>query len=270
MPELHEKRLKSLRYSNSKGEVIPMHHAFLTLSLERRTRMIAMLLPFVFLFLMWWGLPLVTVLWGDIFHFWMSRIYTDGDIAYEQIRVLGRLVYMPYPLMEADDPSVSMVYWNMGICVVLFLLSFLIPKVMAPVTYLTRAALLIQASASLDRMLAPDDFPYTLKIYMLDTLSLNIYLVFLLPVVLGFVYYIFDFSAGRKIMLTVLMLVYFFITIPCQYMLHAVAIHEWTLLFLPIMYLLFGTLLDVLMFISIYAVGMSWQSKETAMQGRGL
>jgi hypothetical protein len=53
-------------------------------------------------------------------------------------------------------------------------------------------------------------------------------------------------------------------------MLHAYIIHEWTLLFLPLMYLLFGTLLDVLMFVSMYAFGMSWRSDAKAMHGRGL
>ena len=207
--------------------------------------------------------------WGHIFEFWMQGIY-GGHAGSHSLRILGRVINLPYPMLEAEVPSFGAVYWNLLICIVLFLASFLMPQRITPVTYLVRATLLIQASASIDRMVSPGDFPYTLLLYLTDALALSIYLVFLLPVILGFVYYIFDFGLWRKVLLTVIMLAYFFVAIPCQYMLHAMIIHAWTLLFLPLMYLLFGTLLNVLMFVSIYAVGMSWHSNVKAMQGRGL
>ncbi len=263
------KRFTSLRYSNTKGNIIPMHHAFLTVQMPGSARITAFVLPLIFLALIWLFLPVIIAGWGGILAFWTDRIYS-GNIGHEEARILGRHLTIPYPMLDAETPSSSMVYWNLVICAVAFVLSFLMPSRIAPLTYLTRAALLIQSTASIDRLISPDFFPYTLKLYMTDTLSLCVYLVFLLPAVLGFVYYIFDFGLWRKLVLTILMLAYYFIAIPCQYMLHAVIIHEGTLLFLPLMYLLFGTLLDVLMFVSIYAFGMSWRSSLKSMQGRGL
>ena len=119
-------------------------------------------------------------------------------------------------------------------------------------------------------MLSPHFFPYTLKIYLLDAMVQCVYMLFLMPLILGMVYYIFDFTLWRKCLLTIMMLGYFIVAIPCQYMLHAYIIHEWTLLFLPLMYILLGIVMDVLMFVSIYAYGMSWQSRKEALQGRGI
>lgn len=263
-------RIAGLRYSNTQGKIIPLHHAFLTVNMNRFSRNTAIIMPAIFLLIIWLFLPSVMQIWSDVFAFWMSRIYEGGTVAHETVRLLGRELSMPFPLLVAEKPSEHLVYTNLIVCAIAFLLSFLVPARIAPINYLLRAVILIQASASLDRIISPDYFPYTMQIYMVDALTLSIYLIFLLPLVLGFVYYIFDFGLLRKIILTVMMLAYYFLTIPCQYMLHAYIVHEGTLLFLPIMYLMFGTLLNVLMFVSIYSFGMSWRSNNKTMNGRGL
>ncbi len=262
-------RLSDLRYSNTRGTVIPLHHAFLTLRMRSFERISAIVMPLFFLAVVWLFLPLIARGWAGIFEFWMQKIY-DGHVAYHTTQILGRMIEIPYPMLDAVAPSIEAVHWNLWICIVAFLVSFLMPPRIAPVTYIVRATLLIQSTASIDRLLSPDFFPYTLPLYITDTLSLSVYMVFILPLVLGFIYYIFDFGLWRKVTLTMGMLFYYFLTIPCQYMLHAVIIHEGTLLLLPLMYLMFGTLLDVLMFVSIYAIGMSWHDNNEARNGRGL
>jgi len=262
-------RLSSMRYSNTRGNIIPMHRALVTIEMSSFSRISAIIMPAVFCALIWLFMPLFIDGWGNIFEFWMQNIY-GGHASFKEVIILGQSLKMPFPVLEAQAPSERMVYMNLLVCVIAFLISFIVPKRLAPLNYLVRAALLIQASASIDRIISPEDFPYTLEIYITDSLSLAVYLVFLLPVVLGFIYYIFDFGLLRKIALTVLMLCYYYITIPCQYMLHAYLINEYTLLMLPLMYLLFGTLLDVLMFVSIYSFGMSWHSNKRALEGRGL
>lgn len=254
------------RFSNTQGQIIPLHHAFLTLQMNSFSRVSAIVMPLIFLALIWLFMPMILTLWSVIFEFWMSHIY-QGNVDYKTVRILGQNLYMPYPFLGAQMPTEEMVYINLIVCVIAFLVSFLVPARAAPVNYLMRAILLIQASASLDRIISPENFSYTLPIYLVDALSLSIYMIFLLPVVLGFVYYIFDFHLWKKILLTIGMLAYFLLTIPCQYMLHAFIVHEWTLLFLPLMYLMFGTLLNVLMFVSIYGLGMSWKSSKQVRQG---
>ena len=54
-----------------------------------------------------------------------------------------------------------------------------------------------------------------------------------------------------------------------QYILHAYALHHLTLLFLPLLYLVFGTFLDVMMFIALYSWGMSWRWQISRSAPRG-
>ena len=257
-----------LRYGNAKGSIIPMHHAFKTLHLGSVSRMSAVVLPVFFSAFLWLFLPSIMNLWDHIFFFWMQNIYGSG-VGYAPVNILGQDLSIPYPLLDADAPSEIFVHRNLAVCIVAFFITLLISKRLAPFTYFTRAILLIQASASIDRMVSADFFPYTLKGYIVDAMIECTYMLFLIPILLGAVYYIFDFAPWKKILLTLMILGYFFITIPCQYMLHAYIIHEGTLLFLPLMYMMFGTLIDVLMFISLYSFGMSWKSRNAAVEGRG-
>ena len=262
------KALRFLRYQNTQGTVIPLHHAFKTIELSSISRMSAVLLPVLFLANFWLFLPMILDFWAGIINFWMQHIYA-GNVGYESTTILGQDVLLPYPQLEAQLPSTYAVWINLLVCLLAFLISFLMPKRIIPLTYLLRTLLIIQASASVDRLISPDFFPYTLKIYMLDCLSLCVYMLMVLPILLGMVYYIFDFSIGRKCLLTLMMLGYYLFFIPCQYMLHAYLIHEFSLLVLPVLYIFFGVLMDVLTFVSIYAFGMSWTSHAEALYGRG-
>jgi len=269
MSNLPKKLNPALRYGNTKGKIIPMHHAFKTLHLNRVSRVSAVVLPVLFMALVWLFLPWIFDVWDGIFNFWLERIY-HMRASYWPVNILGQDLAIPYPALEADAPSHFMVQMNFWICLLVLAISIVFPLRGAPLTYLLRTALLIQGSASIDRMVSPDFFPYTLPIYLLDAMIQCVYMLFLIPVILGFVYYIFDFTIWRKVLITCLTIGYFLIAVPCQYMLHAYFIHEWTLLFLPLMYILFGIVIDVLMFVSIYSYGMSWRSRKEALQGRGL
>lgn len=261
--------LKFLRYRNSRGGVIPMHHAFKTIELGSVSRMSALLLPVLFVAIIWLFLPMILDLWDGVLSFWMRHLY-HGQVAYSPQVLLGQDVYVPYPLLEAETPSRFAVWANLIICVLVFLVSFLLPRRAMPITYLFRTLMLIQSSASIDRLVSPQFFPYTLQLYLVDSIMNGVYILIMMPPLLGLVYYIFNFSLSRKIGLTCMIIGYYLLFLPCHYMLHAYLIHEYTLLFLPILYIFFGTLLEVLMFVCIYSYGMSWRSNVEAMQGRGV
>ena len=258
-----------MRYTNTKGNIIPLHHAFTTIRFSPFVRISTLVLPVFFCALIWLMLPIIMDMWSSMFSFWMAHIY-QGHVAYSEAVILGQYVQIPYPVLETDAPSTLAVWINLVVCVLAFLLAFLIPARLAPMKYLLCAALLIQASASLDRLVIPDFFPYTLQGYLVDALTMCMYLFFLLPVILGMIYYIFDFSLWRKCIVTLGILVYFCLAVPSQYMLHACIIHELSLLFLPLMYMLFGVLLDVLMFVSLYSFGLSWGNSRREIEGRRL
>ena len=93
--------------------------------------------------------------------------------------------------------------------------------------------------------------------YLEVMLIAGFFLLPLVPVLLGFIYYIFDFSLSRRVGLTLIILVHLYILIPLQFMVHAYLMYHGSLLFMPLLFLVFGLPLDVLVFIAFYSWGMS-------------
>ena len=73
------------------------------------------------------------------------------------------------------------------------------------------------------------------------------------------IYYIFDFSLLKKAWLTLLTLLFVVLALPCQIMAHAYLLVCFSLLFLPVLYFVFGALFLVLGCIALYGWAMSWQ-----------
>lgn len=260
-------RLSRLRYNNTSGKVIPLHHAFKTIYSDSSAVATTVLMAVFFLIGLWFFLPLIVAHWGHVMAFWMDKIY-GGKILFEDKNIMGQEMRIPYPDAEVFLPSETAVWINVIVCTIALIASFFFPRRLAPVFYFIRAMLVIQISASVDRFINPEYFPYTMREYMVDAISLSAYLILTIPLVLAFIYYIFDFGLWRKCALTLLAVSFYLFFIPCQYMLHTLIIKEGSVLFMPITYMFFGTLLDVLMFVAIYSFGMSWNSHKVRMHGR--
>ncbi len=92
-------------------------------------------------------------------------------------------------------------------------------------------------------------------------MAMSLYFLFLSPWILGLTYYVFSFSVLRKAALTALVLAYFALAFPMQYLVHALLLQHLSLLAMPLLYLVCGVFLDVMMFVALYSWGMSWRWK---------
>ncbi len=248
------------RHTGTRGTLIKQHHALRSLTLGRSFVLAVILLPLLFDGLLWVKLDSIIWLWERVFHFWVVKLGTGGQVLYTDIAIPGRVLYIPFPNLPTSIPSLAALKVNLVNCVLIFIFSVFIPKRFLPLTYLLRALLVIQISASVYFFINPDSFPYDLAEYISDALVLGIYLMFLVPLLLAMIYYIFDFALWKKIMATTLIIGYFIIFLPFQYMMHAFIISSCSLLFMPVLYLFFGLLLDTLMFVALYAWAMSWRT----------
>jgi hypothetical protein len=263
-----QRRLLEARYSNAKGRIIPMHHAFKIIKFGPATRMGMIFMPVLFLLGVWLSFGHIVTFWHEVFSFWMTRLVPDGAVGHTLVGIIGQSVNMPYPDLKAELPTVTGSWINLIVCAVIFIISLFMPGKMMPATYLIRAALFIQASASVYFLLSPHEFPYTISSYVIDMLSLGLYMLFMVPFVLALVFYIFDFPIWWKCFITLATLLFFSIGLPMQYMMHAYILHSTSYIFLPVLYFLFGVLLDVLMFINFYAIGMGRSRDQRSDLGR--
>jgi hypothetical protein len=253
-----EDQLLQKRRTGAKGTPILMHRSLWNLPLDRRTQYTILFLPLAFDLLLWFNLENITDFWAWIFAYWMQAMDMVGTVETLGQEMLWGVMDMPYPDLPALLPEQSAVWINMVACIIVMLLSNLIPSNFLPLTFLLRFILFIQLTASVYFLISPDYFPYTLGTYITQSLTLGIYLLLLTPPILSMIYYIFDVNFWYKVALTVLVLGYFIIMLPFQYLLHSLILGEVSMLFLPTLYIVFSFLFDSFIFVSLYAWAMTW------------
>ncbi len=255
-PALPEE-IEQLRYRGYAGGIIAQHRAMLT-EPHTAAKILASVLLAVLVFEGWvLSLDWVALAWAEILNFWREVFGLGGYVVIVDYP-LGLSV--PYIAVESGFPSLG--GWLLGalLTVALFLATFLIPRRYLPIAYLIRIIVFFQATAQVFFAFWPQAFPYGASGYIHGTLIAGLVLISVVPIVLGFTYYIFDYSLGKKIALTLMMMLHLSLFIPLQYMAHAYILHHTSLLFLPILFFVFGLPLDILVFISLYAWGVSWKS----------
>lgn len=167
---------------------------------------------------------------------------------------------IPYLRME-DAAADSRIWWaTTAVVLLLFGASFLLPRKLVPLVYLLRAVLCVQASALIYFGWASASFPHTANSYMEGLVSYGLTLISFVPILFGLTYYIFDFGLMRKTLVTFLTMSHLCLFVPLQVLLQAVALHK-SILFMPVLCLVFGLPVDVLIVIAFYSWGMSWRSK---------
>jgi len=252
-------QVQTARHANAKGKPIAMHHAFRTIGFTKTTLLTVLFLPLIFDLILWWQLDNIITLWHGIFDFWTHIMGFSGAVENMPSDLLLSTTDLPIPAFDALIPTAKEVYINGMVTTALFALSFFLPEKALPITYLLRTYFVIHLSAVVYFLISPDYFPYLLSDSVAGGLGLGVYILFLIPPLLAMIYYIFDFGLTRKILITMMMLGYFILFLPMQYLLHALILHHFSLIFMPVLYLMFGLLMDVLMCVAFYSYGMTWK-----------
>lgn len=153
--------------------------------------------------------------------------------------------------------------WIAGIgCAVVFALSFLLPERFTPLRYFLRLLVLVQASAVLFFGFAPDPFPYRLEDHVYILLTAGLVVMGLVPLLLGLTLHVFDLALWRKLVLTVLIVAHLAVFVPLNALLHVWLILHGTAVLMPVLFLVFGLLLDVFVFVAFYGWALSWRGSE--------
>jgi hypothetical protein len=258
-----QNKIQDLRFRGFGGTSIQMHRAIFSIRLQKSNLILALLLPLFFNFLVFASLDLILQSWHALFDFWLRQIAPEHQVLEYPIDLGRYLLAMPFPDFSAGAPS-SFNWWtSLIVSAVIFLLTYFIPPDrFLPLTYILRACLLIQSTALAYFYFSPSTFPYDLPSYLGNGLVMGLFFLFLIPWILGFTYYVFNFHILQKIALTLLILVYFLLAFPMQYLFHGYLLSELSLLYLPLAYLVLGGFLDVMMFVAFYSWGMSWRWGE--------
>jgi hypothetical protein len=263
IPALMRKRVERLRYRGYAGGVIPRHRALLVLPMDPRT--------------LWSAIALavgLTVIWLAVTD-WVSRIWsamlatTAGLLSLDvPVRLfhyhLGDIYSfaVPYLPIIAGAPDGAVWWASLWATVLVALASFFVSRNYVPLIYWMRLVAIIQASALVFFAWSPDAFPYNAGGYQSGMMAAGLALITLIPLAFGFTYYMFDVGFFRKLLLTLAAMLHLGILIPLQYLLQAYILHLGSLLYMPVLFVVFGLPLDVFAIVAFYAWGMSWSDRE--------
>jgi hypothetical protein len=256
------------RFRGHRGGVIRMHRAlarFVLVPLDLiTTSLLVLLLSFTWIV----SLPWLCQMWSSVLENGMKMLalHTELGLTEHHITPYIRFV-IPFPKMEGIAPDVG-TWWSTAAAVcLLYAASHFFPKKLTPVTYLLRAVLFIQVTALLYFLLMPARFPHTPDSYMEGLVSYRIALISAVPALFGLTYYIFKFSLLKKIALTVLTMSYLSLFLPVEILLQAMVLEK-SVLFMPILYIVFGLPVDILMILAFYSWGMGWPSDHAVKSGQ--
>jgi hypothetical protein len=252
----------STRRRGSRGGVISTHRALAKFVLEPLDLVMSVMLVVLFSVVWLASLGWICRFWRYLFTMGTNLLALHVDIGLSEHQVTSYIHFgIPYPRMDDAAPSPTM-WWTTTVAVlVLFGASFLLPKKQIPLIYFLRAVLCVQASALIYFGWATASFPHTTNSYMEGLVSYGLMLISFIPIVFGLTYYIFDFGLIRKTLLTFVTMMHMCLFIPLQALLQAIVLHK-SILFMPLLYIVFGLPVDVLMVIAFYSWGMSWRAKS--------
>lgn len=122
-----------------------------------------------------------------------------------------------------------------------------------PLRVLVRALCLIQASACLFFAWTPALFPYGIEQHLTGLLWMGADLLTALPLMLMLGWGMLKLPWSLRVLGSLLVLAYFVIWVPHQVLLHAWVLAHGTVLFMPVLMLCLGPLLNGWLFVALYA-----------------
>ena len=261
--------LEQLRHRGYGGGFITRHRALL-FSPHNPAKMVPAFLLAVAFLLGWWLLRgVVCGYWSVMLDFWAGAIGLHGGVSVVPYSLFDLIPFsIPFLNVGAGPPG-DVTWWvGMIFTAVLVLISYLISRRYLPLAYMLRITAFFQATAQFFFCFWRDGFPYEAGGYIHSMLIASWMLIAVIPIVLGFTYFIFDFSLSRKMALALMIMGHQTVLVPMQYVMQAYVIHHGSLLFLPLCFFISSLPLNVVIFIAFFGWGFSWKTMlyEEAVQ----
>lgn len=257
--------LDALTRQGAHGGVIPLHRAFLRVTMNGTQVALSVASPLILAAAWIYFGPVESAAWAVVMEFSRKALGMPGQTMV-LVTNLGPIpeVRIPFFVIPASPPSSLTLFWTAVLTVVIAAVSLLGRDRLLPVAYLLRVVAFVQATAVVFFFFWPSSFPYGIDDYTIAEMIAGYGTVALTPLMFGLIFNIFDFSIFRKVALAALAMLHLAILIPFQFVIHAWIIHRFSLLFMPTLFMLGGLLLEVTVVVAFYGWGMSWRGTRKA------
>lgn len=253
--------LSALRYQSHSGRLIRQHRALRRLNFQRANLLHPLVLVAASYTALYLLLPEVTRAWGLLFGFWLDRLGWPALLATVPEDVFGVFLFaLAVPEAVARQPGTAEIGVTALLALGAMLASYLAGRRRwLPLVYFVWGCAAIQLVACAYFYVAPYRYPHTLASHLADGLRAGTSLLLVVPLLLSFTYYVFDHSLPKKLLGTLVMFAALAICIPVLYLVHAALVLECSLVIMPLLFTVFGTLYQIALFVAIYAWVVSWE-----------
>lgn len=241
------------------GQPIPRHRSLFRLDFPKRRLASILLIPALFDLLIWRLEPVYADLFAGLFRLGLPLLGLSADISFStQGAALPGWIF---PVVSMPSYAPGQVAWGVSAVaiVVVLIVTRYTPDRFLPGAYLLRFMAFIHSVSLLYFAFYPASFPYDLPTHLTSSFETGMWFMMVLPWVLALVYNVFDFSLWHKLALPLVCTLFLGLAIPFQLLTHAYILAQASLLFLPLLYLMFGILPLTLGCIGLYGLWMSWQ-----------
>jgi hypothetical protein len=211
-----------------------MHRSLRRLRLTPYAALETLAIALAFTAALWWLRPMLFEGWQALIGGWSARL---GVAA-------GASSLVPGPVTGVLTAAAVM-----GA----FAATYWMPDRMTPLKYLVRVVCVVQATALLFFMAVPSRFPYTVDGHLQAMLASGYYLMLTLPVLLALGHSVLRVPLAEKLLAPALLLLYFALMVPHKALLHVLVLQNFSVLFMPLLYLCFGLVFDLMVFVALYS-----------------
>lgn len=198
---------------------------------------------------LWQARPLVTDAWERLVLWWAGAL--GIPLAVLEDGTVRRWTYVAdaYALLPGQATGLLTAIVVMGA----FASTWWMSDRFVPLKFAVRTLCVVQASALLFFITVPSLFPYTAGSHLAAMLESGYWLMLALPSLLALGYGLLDLPMLRKLVDPLLLLAYFAVALPHKAVLHVLVLQHFSVLFMPLLYLCFGLVFDVMLFVALYS-----------------
>ena len=229
------------------------HRALTPLTMTTAGRLQALLIPVVLCGLIWLAKPSIFELWRQCILLWSAQLDVPFTLA-TRLNQAGQYgLQFPGDLDGGQLPSQTTLAVTALLTLAAFAASFAMKRATFALKYPLRIVCVIELAALAYFQWAPTPFPYHIARHSEELMSIGFVVMLITPVMLAMGYYVLKFSLWRKLLNTALILLFFTLLVPHQVLVQAMLMKQFSVVFMPVMYICLGAVLDTLMFVALYS-----------------
>jgi len=225
----------------------------------------ALLLPVVLCGLLLWMQPQLLEFWRHCIIFWSDQLALPFSLS-SQINEASSPLGLQWRQTGPGGPGgqipgLTNFATTTAATLLVFALSFRMKNKTTPLKYLVQIMCGVQICTLIFYQLNPARFTGSIARHSEELMVMGYVVMLITPVMLAIGYYILNQSLLSKLLYTVAILLFFAVMVPHQVLVHALILKNVSTLVMPLLYVCFGAVFDVLVFIALY----SWVASKSPL-----